>query len=475
MILRRTKIVTTLGPATDSPDILFKMMDQGVDLVRLNFSHGTAEDHIRRVQNVRAYSQNRQRVIGIIADLQGPKIRIAKFKNGSVALKKGASFILNAALANDAGDEHQVGLDYKNLPEDVKAGDTLLLDDGRIVFHVEKVEDKQIFCCVEVPGILSNNKGLNRLGGGLSAPAITEKDKKDINTAVQLQVDYIAISFPRSAADIHEARNLVSAAGGDIAIMAKIERAEAIDTLDEIIQASDAVMVARGDLGVEIGDAELPSIQKDIIHRCRSANKPVLTATQMMESMIHNSIPTRAEVFDVANAVLDATDAVMLSGETASGEHPDKVVEAMARICLASEKSPIIRTSRHRVECHFERSDEAIAMAAMYVANHLDIEGIIALTESGRTPLWMSRIRSAIPIYALCRSAKARGRMTLYRGVYPIPFDVLAYPPVQVNEEALKTVKEQGYLKKDELVILSHGDYLGVHGGTNAMKILSVT
>lgn len=474
MQLRRTKIVVTLGPATDDLTILEKVIAAGVDIVRLNFSHGTAQDHQKRVEAVRMISKKLAKEIGILADLQGPKIRIAKFKCNKIDLKEGSQFILDADLPSAEGDQTQVGVDYKELPKDVKSGDTLLLDDGRLVFEVKEVKANKIFCEVKVGGTLSNNKGINCLGGGLSAKALTDKDKKDLKIAVELDVDYIAISFPRTAEDVEEAKALIKQAQGTQGVIAKIERVEAVEDIDNIIEAASGVMVARGDLGVEIGDAELPRVQKQIIQRCRALDKVVITATQMMESMIENAIPTRAEVFDVANAVIDGTDAVMLSAETAAGKHPDKVVAAMARICLGAEKQKSTQISGHRVECRFQRVDEAIAMATMYTANHLNISGIIALTESGSTPLWMSRIRSGIPIFALCRCDKVRRKMKLFRGVYPLPFDVKLYGRDEINSAAVSVIEKLNYVKKGELVILTKGDVLGVKGGANAMKILEV-
>lgn len=471
---RRTKIIATLGPATDDEAVLERLIAAGVDLVRLNFSHGEASDHGRRVAAVRALAKKQGREVGILADLQGPKIRIARFKEKEVQLQKGHSFILDSDMESDAGNEQCVGIDYKNLPQDVSTGDTLLLDDGRIELKVETVSGSQIQCTVLVGGVLSNNKGINRQGGGLSAQALTDKDRQDLKTAVALEVDYIAVSFPRDAKDMEEARRLVTAAGGNQGLIAKIERAEAVINSEAIIKASDAAMVARGDLGVEIGDAELPSVQKAIIHQCRALDRAVITATQMMETMINNSIPTRAEVFDVANAVLDGTDAVMLSAETAAGKHPDKVVEAMARICLGAERNRQTQISRHRVECEFHRIDEAVAMATMYTANHLDIHAIIALTESGSSTLWMSRIRSGIPIYGYSRHISSLRRMTLYRGVYPMAFDVTQCPRDEVNEQAVAYLQKNKRVMDGERVIITKGDYMGVHGGTNTMKIVVV-
>ncbi len=472
--LRRTKIVVTLGPALDDPEIMKRVIAAGADVFRANFSHGSRETHEQRITMVRNLAAEIGKSVAILADLQGPKIRIGRFKNKKIQLKEGQSFVFNTQLNDDEGTEESVSLDYKNLPNDVHAGDTLLLDDGRIVMQVEKTETHRIYCKVIVEGELSNNKGINRLGGGLSAEALTDKDRSDLIEAVRLEADYIAVSFPRNADDIKEARVLLKAAGGHAGIIAKIERAEAVTNIEEIIRASDAVMVARGDLGVELGDAELPGVQKQIIRTARALNKPVITATQMLETMTYNTIPTRAEVSDVANAVLDGTDAVMLSQETAVGKYPDKAVAAMDRICLSAEKNPRAKTSRHRLEVHFKYVDEAIAMATMYTANHLDIQAIIALTESGTTPLWMSRIKSSIPIYGLSRHATTQRRMALYRGVYPIPFDATHIDRRVINQAAVDQLQKRGIIKDGDLVIITKGDLIGVHGRTNTLKIVTV-
>ncbi len=470
---KRTKIISTLGPSTSDLASIKGLIQAGVSLVRLNFSHGKAQDHIDRANLVRQAASELGVQVAILADLQGPKIRVSRFKNKKVILKKGQEFILDADLGVDEGDETQVGIDYKALPRDVKSGDLLLLDDGRLEFTVNAVEGNQIICTVDVGGELSNNKGINKQGGGLSAEALTDKDKEDLKTAVQLDADYIAISFPRTAQDMEYARSLVEAENSDAKLVAKIERAEAIEVIDDIIKASDAVMVARGDLGVEIGDAELPAAQKHIIQRARALDKAVITATQMMESMIHNSIPTRAEVFDVANAVLDGTDAVMLSAETATGEHPIGVVQAMTRICRGAERQRSTQISGHRVECFFHRVDEAIAMSAMYAANHMDIKAIVALTESGHTPLLMSRIRSGIPIYALSRNKKTLRQVCLYRGVYPLEFANANYQFDTASVEAIALLKQQGILKSGDKILMTGGDIAGT-GHTNLMKILTV-
>lgn len=473
-LLRRTKIIATLGPATDSEKMLAKIIEEGVNVVRLNFSHGTHEEHQKRIEAVRREAAKQQLIVGILADLQGPKIRVANFIDGKVNLIAGDSFILDAALDSHLGTNERVGIDYKALPQDVQVGDTLLLDDGRIALTVDSVVGQEIRTSVEVGGTLSNHKGINRRGGGLSAKALTEKDIRDLNFAVKLDVDYIALSFPRNAEDVLEAKMLVEKANGTAGVIAKIERAEAVEAIDEIIKASDGVMVARGDLAVEIGDAEVPLVQKHIIKRARYLDKPVIIATQMMESMIQSTVPTRAEVSDVANAVLENADAVMLSAETAAGQNPMLVVKAMSRTCMVAERQPQYQISHHRMEQRFQRVDEAIAMATMYTANHLNIEAVIALTESGATTLWMSRIRTAMPIYGLSRYKRALGKMTLYRGVYPMEFDVTKCRSNEVNRRAIEVLEKHDVLNDGDLVILTKGDHLGIGGGSNAMKILQV-
>jgi pyruvate kinase len=472
--MRRTKIVATLGPATESDEALDSLIKAGVDVVRLNFSHGNPEEHKARAERVRAVGKKNHRHLGILADLQGPKIRIDRFREGAIQLANGADFCLNAECGVDQGDQDQVGITYKSLPDDVKPDDVLVLDDGRIVLQVKTVDGARINCSVQVGGELSDNKGINLKGGGLSAEPLTEKDKIDIVTAAKLDADYVAVSFPRNADDINLARQLLRDAGGDGGIIAKIERAEALDHLEEIIQASDAVMVARGDLGVEIGDANLPAVQKQIINLSRSLNCVVITATQMMESMRDSPIPTRAEVFDVANAVLDGTDAVMLSAETATGAYPSQTVRAMSDICLNAEQQSRASRSKHRLNTTFKGVDEAIAMASMYTANHLGVRAIASLTESGSTALWMSRISSGIPIYALSRHESTNRKVNLYRGVFPIYFPTIHTNHALANQEAVDMMKKQKAIEDGDLVIITKGDLMGTGGGTNAMKIVEV-
>lgn len=476
-MLRRTKIVATLGPATDSLEVLTEMMHAGLDVARLNASHGTIEERRRRIEMVREACKRADRCVGVLLDLSGPKIRIEGFRDGRVQLEEGASFTLDTELAAKAGSSSAVGVAYKNLPRDVAVGDTLLLADGQIVLDVKKIGATTIETRVRVGGELSDRKGLNREGGGFSAPAVSERDREDIVFAAQEGADYVAVSFVRDAADMTQARSLLRAAGSEARVVAKIERHEAIDNLTGIIEASDAVMVARGDLGVEMGYAELTGLQKTIIHQTRIHNKVVITATQMMESMIQSPMPTRAEVSDVANAVMDGTDAVMLSAESATGRYPVKAVQAMAQVIEGAEKYQLTHT-RNRPgigEGLFKGTEEAIAMAVMYTANHMKVRAIVALTESGATPLWMSRIRSDIPIYAFTRHDATRRRVTLYRGVYPVTFDVTSPGS---NDELYRALfmrlLELQLVKKRDLVLLTKGELSGVQGGTNTMTILKV-
>ena len=474
---RRTKIIATLGPATDAPGELERMILAGVDVVRINMSHGDPADHQRRAEQTRQAAKNAGREVAILVDLQGPKIRIGRFKEGAIQLKVGDSFTLDNQLDLNAGNETAVGLTYKTLPDEVKTGDTLLLDDGRIVLVVESVSGSGVNCRVSVGGTLSNNKGINLLGGGLSADALTDKDKEDILLAASMEADYLAISFPRSADDVQLCRQLAEQAGLPALIVSKIERAEAVSddpTLDSIILASDIVMIARGDLGVEVGDARLPELQKKIIKRTRQLNRVSITATQMMETMIDNPIPTRAEVFDVANAVMDGSDAVMLSGETATGRYPEKVIESMARICLEAEKSRTTRQSMHRIDETFTAVDETIAMANMYAANHFDIKGIACLTESGNTPLLMSRISSGIPIFALTAHEKTCRKVCIYRGVYPSYIRYQSLTDEDVRAEMIARLTQQGLAASGDKVLLTRGINLGSLGGTSRLEIVTI-
>jgi len=473
-MLRRTKIVATLGPASSNQEVLEQMIRAGVDLVRMNFSHGTAQDHVQRAETVRAAAAAVGRTVGILADLQGPKIRVSKFQNDKILLKKGDTFILDGSL-NGPGNQERVGLDYKELPNDVDVGTVLLLNDGLLEFHVTGVKGSEVHCVVVRGGVLSNNKGINRKGGGLTAPALTDKDKEDIKTAALIKADYLAVSFPRSADDMKLARELMHAAGGKSMLLAKIERAEAIPVLEEIINASDAIMVARGDLAVEVGDAAVPGLQKKMIKMARAHNKLAITATQMMESMITSPIPTRAEVSDVANAVLDGTDAVMLSAETAVGDFPVETIEAMARICLKAEREAedhaIDRRGKHQ---KFTRIDQSIAMSALFAASHLKVKAIVALTQSGSTALWMSRMSAGVPIFALTPVQETLTKVTLFSGVHPLAFHSTAKEQSQELHNAEQALLDKGLVENGDMIVMTVGEAVGKAGHTNTMKIVRV-
>jgi pyruvate kinase len=470
--LRSTKIVATLGPASSTPEILERMFAAGVDVVRLNFSHGTAEDHLARAELVREACRKVDRAVGIMVDLQGPKIRVGKFKDGRIVLKAGDPFVLDASLP--MGDQGHVGLDYKELPRDVKAGDVLLLDDGKLVLDVKEVRGEEIHTVTRHGGTLSNNKGINRQGGGLTAPALTPKDIDDIRTAAKMGADYLAVSFPKSGADMYMARELLRAAGGHAMLIAKIERAEAIPALEDIMRACDGIMVARGDLAVEVGDATVPALQKRMIRQAREMNKLTITATQMMESMISSPVPTRAEVSDVANAVLDGTDAVMLSAESASGQYPVETVAAMNRVCVEAEKSQNVTLDRDFLDRVFTRVDQSIAMAALFTAYHLNVKAIASLTESGSTALWMSRLNCGVPIYALTAQTFTRYRCTLFRDTYPLMVKYVGDDREELLAEAEAVLVRHGVVQEGDLIVLTIGEPIGKSGGTNTMKIVKV-
>ncbi len=474
MQIRRTKIIATLGPATDSPGVLRAVIEAGADILRLNLSHGTHEEQAARAKQVREVAQALNKEVAILADLRGPKIRIEKFRNGSVALKTGDIFILDASDEPVVGNQSRIGVTYKGLASDVSAGDLLLLDDGLLTMRVVEIKAKEIVCEVETGGELGDRKGINVQGGGLSLPGIAEHDIEDIPRAAAMGADYLAVSFPRNAADMNEARRRLRAAGSQARLVAKIERTEAITNLDEIITASDAILIARGDLGVEIGDAELPGLQKLITRKSLEQNRIVITATQMMQSMVESPIPTRAEVLDVANSVFDGTDAVMLSAETAIGRHPETVVEAMNRICLGAERHADTSVSTDQLNVQFQRIDQAIAMAAMFMATHVSVQAIVALTESGSTAQWLSRVRSAVPIFALSPLRDSLRRMALYRGVSPVAHD---FPSADVEEALVGGVRllvAQGYIKVGDRIILTMGEHTGDEGGTNSLRLVKV-
>jgi pyruvate kinase len=398
---------------------------------------------------------------------------VGKFADGKVMLEPGKKFVLDASRAQP-GDLDGVGLDYKELPRDVKAGDVLLLNDGLIVLTVDAVKGEQVHTTVKLGGELSNNKGINKQGGGLTAPALTAKDMEDIRTAMSFQADYVAVSFPKNATDMEMARQLCNVAAAEFGhkpgLIAKIERAEAIPNLESILQASDGIMVARGDLAVEVGNAAVPALQKRMIRLAREHDKVVITATQMMESMITNPVPTRAEVSDVANAVLDGTDAVMLSAETASGKYPLETIVEMANICAEAERAEDTKLDADFTDMSFHRIDQSIAMGALFTAHHLGCKAIVALTDSGSTALWMSRHRIHIPIYALTPRLSTQRKMAIYRNVRPLLMDTSAdRDTALVDAEA--HLKNRGIVSSGDVYAITCGEPMGAPGGTNMLKI----
>ncbi|MEY4523593.1 MAG: hypothetical protein RIR27_669 [Pseudomonadota bacterium] len=477
-MLRATKIIATLGPASEKPEVLREMIRAGVDVVRMNFSHGTVADHKARHDLVRSISAEVGKEVGIMADLQGPKIRVGKFVDSKILLKEGAQFILDVAC--ELGNQERVGLDYKELPQDVKPGDRLLLNDGLVVLRVESVKGGEIFTLVEQGGPLSNNKGINRAGGGLTAPALTEKDIADLDAAIAMGVDFLAISFPKDGADMAYARKLADAASakygvGKVRTIAKVERAEAIEitALKSIIAESDGIMVARGDLAIEVGNAAVPALQKRMIKLALEADKFTITATQMMESMINAPVPTRAEVSDVANAVLDGTDAVMLSAESAAGNYPVQTIKAMAEICVEAEKSDRVKLDTDFLDQTFSRIDQTIALGALFTAHHLNANAIAALTDSGSTAVWMSRHNIHLPIFALTSKIATQRALSTYRNVFPIGLDYTKHRDTAL-QEVEDCLKKMGAVKKGDVVVLTSGEPMGEPGGTNSLKIIQV-
>jgi pyruvate kinase len=474
MQLRRTKIIATLGPATRSADVIGSLIEAGTDVFRINFSHGDHGQHAINSRNVREVAEGLGKEVAILADLRGPKVRIGKFADGPVVLADGDRFTLDASGTDKPGDASRVGISYTGLPGDVSVGSVLLLDDGLLKLRVIEVCAPEIVCEVETGGILRDRKGINILGGGLSLPGVAEHDFADIAHAAAIGVDYLAVSFPRNAQDINEVRRRLREAGSEARLVAKIERNEAIENLDTIIAASDAVLIARGDLGVEIGNSRLPGLQKLITRKTLEQNRIVITATQMMQSMIESPIPTRAEVLDVANSVLDGTDAVMLSAETAVGRHPSLVVEAMHRICVGAEQHGDTGLGCDNLNVQFQRIDQAIAMAAMFMANNVSVQAIVALTESGSTAQWLSRVRTGVPIYALSAHRGSLRRMALYRGVYPIANDFTGTDVDEALTVGIRLLAQLGHVKAGDRVIMTMGEQTRNEGGTNSLRLVQV-
>ncbi len=474
MQLRRTKIIVTLGPATGSSEAIGGLITAGADVFRINLSHGTYDEHAANARRVRDAAHALGREVAILADLRGPKVRIGAFERGLVELNAGDVFTLDASDEERAGTQARVSVTYKGLADDVAPGNLLLLDDGLLEMQVVEIRAREIICEVQIGGVLRDRKGINIRGGGLSLPGIAEHDKEDIRHAAKLGVDYLAVSFPRNARDMHDARRRLREAGSQARLVAKIERSEAIENLEEIIAASDAVLIARGDLGVEIGDAKLTGLQKLITSKSLEQNRIVITATQMMQSMVESPIPTRAEVLDVANSVFDGTDAVMLSAEPAVGRHPQTVVEAMHRICVGAEKHNEMRLGYDNLNVQFQRIDQAIAMAAMFMANNVSVQAILALTESGSTAQWLSRVRTAVPIFALSTQCDSLRRMALYRGVYPVAHDFQGTDVEDALLEGTRLLLQQGHIKAGDRIIMTMGEHTQNEGGTNSLRLVQV-
>lgn len=475
--LRSTKIVATLGPASDGK--IEELINAGVDMFRLNFSYGIHREHAERIANIRAAAEKVGRFVAILADLQGPKIRVGGFAGEkSFELTPGDSFSIDPALALDGGSRREVSTEFVALAEQVSPGDMLVLGDESLELEVTGTAGARVDCVVAVGGEVRAGKGINLRGGGLSAATPTARDLDDLKFACDQGVDFLAISFASSADDLLTARRMVKEHGARCAFVAKIEKAEAVASdanIDAIIKASDAVMVARGDLAIEIGEAALMGMQKHIIRRSRELNRCVITATQMMESMVHCAHPTRAEIMDVSNAVLDGTDAVMLSAETASGKYPVETVQAMVRVIEGAESSPYA-APQTSLDHDCNTIDESLALAAMTVAEHLtDVRAVACLTSSGNTPKLMSRSRSKLPIYALGNNPRTLARVALFRGVHPRLLETSGIDYALINEAVVDFLVQIGAAAKGDVIILSKGDLQDVQGGTNTLKVLEVS
>ena len=470
---KRTKIIATLGPASSSPKSISNLIKEGTDVFRINLSHANVNEIEKIINILKNASLKLKRPVATLIDLQGQKIRIKGFSDKEyILLKTKSEFILDAVLADNKGTDKSVGLTYKDLPKQLEVGDELLLSDALIKLEVTKIEKSKIYTKVIRGGKLKPYQGVNKKGGGLSLKGITEKDKKDLAKAVKLDIDYVAVSFVKDADDIKAVKKVIGKK--QIGIIAKIERSEALEDIDQIAKVSDGLLVARGDLGVEIGIEQLPAVQDMLIRKAMSFDKIVIVATQMMESMINNRVPTRAEVFDVANAVTSGVDAVMLSAETAIGNYPIDVIQEVSRICEAAEKTNRKNLKINRTETNFRKVDQTIAMAAVYCAGKSNIKAIATLTETGSTPLWMSRIESTIPIYAMTKNDRTSRRICLLKGVYSIKLDDIEYVHAKANKQVVDLMLEKGAVKKGDFVIITKGDLMGTSGGTNAMKIVEV-
>ncbi|MAQ72917.1 MAG: pyruvate kinase [Gammaproteobacteria bacterium] len=470
---KKTKIIATLGPSTTSPKILTELIAAGTDVFRLNLSHAKIEDAKGIINNLKASSAKLKRPVAILIDLQGHKIRIKGFSNKQfIDLKSNQNFILDNALKDYEGDDSKVGITYKDLHKNIKINDEILLSDGLIKLKINRIKSNKIHTTVLRGGRLLPFQGLNKKGGGLSLKGLTKKDIADLKKAIKLDIDYIAVSFVRNKDDLIAVKKITDKK--NIGLIAKIERNEALENIDSILEHSDGILIARGDLGVEIGIELLPAVQDELIGKAMDHDKLVIVATQMMESMKTNRVPTRAEVFDVSNAACSGVDAIMLSAETAVGEHPIEVVQEACRICDIAEKTSTKKIKTTNSGDSFHKIDQIIAMSAVYGADKSNVKAIAALTETGSTPLWMSRIQSLIPIYAMTVNEKTSRRICLYRGVYSIRLDKIEHDHARANKQVIKLMEKQGAVKKGDLVIITKGDLMGTSGGTNALKIVKV-
>ncbi|GAB4328539.1 MAG: pyruvate kinase [Leptolyngbyaceae cyanobacterium] len=467
---RRTKIVATIGPATSSPEVLRDLIEAGATTLRLNFSHGTHDDHQRSIRLIRQTSFELNQPVGILQDLQGPKIRLGRFADGSIVLKKGDRFILTSNQM--IGNQAMSSVTYEPLADEVPEGAVILLDDGRVEMRVEEVKRSagELHCQVMVGGVLSNNKGVNFPGVYLSIKALTDKDKKDLTFGLDQGVDWVALSFVRNPQDVLEIKELISAAGKQVPVIVKIEKHEAIQEMEAILSISDGVMIARGDLGVELPAEDVPILQKRLITTANRIGIPVITATQMLDSMVHSPRPTRAEVSDVANAILDGTDAVMLSNETAVGKFPIEAVKTMAQIALRIEQEPDKRT----IEDSGRSIPNAISQAVGRIAEQLDAAAIMTLTKTGATARNVSKFRPQKPILAVTPHVDVARQLQLVWGVKPLL--VLDLPSTgQTFQAAVNVAQEKDLLKEGDLVVMTAGTLQGVSGSTDLIKVEVVT
>jgi pyruvate kinase len=464
--VRRAKIVCTLGPAVDTPELVRTLVETGMDVARLNMSHGTHAEHRRRYDMVRQASDDTGHGVGIIADLQGPKIRLETFTEGRVELVKGARFVITTRDVE--GDTTICGTTYKDLPRDVGEGDPILVDDGKLRLRVVEVRGEDVTTEVEVGGRVSDHKGLNLPGVAVSVPALSEKDKDDLRWALRTSVDFVALSFVRSASDVEDVRSIMRDEGVMLPVIAKIEKPQAIDNLDEVVKAFDAFMVARGDLGVECPLEDVPFLQKRVIDKARRNAKPVIVATQMLESMVSNPRPTRAEASDVANAVLDGADAVMLSGETSVGEFPIETVETMARIVASTEDHAL--ASMAAIDWQPQTRGGVIAKAAAEVGDRVGAKYLVAFTQSGDSARRLSRYRGRLPVLAFTPVAKVRSQLSMSWGV-----ETFLTQDVEHTDEMVRQVDEAlleiGRVSEGDQVVIIAGSPPGIPGSTNAMRI----